>query len=128
MARLAKESAVERFRGPARILLATESGSEGRNLQFAHVVCNFDIPWNPMRIEQRIGRLSRIGQQHDVQVYPLIASLEAASCPSCAGPTFELLVDSRRGLHCPDCTKRSTNPGRMKHEREPGASAPGGEG
>src|SRR5262249_31108100 len=73
LARLAKEAAVERFRGPARLLLATEAGSEGRNLQFAHAVCNYDLPWNPMRIEQRIGRLSRIGQTQDIYVYNLVA-------------------------------------------------------
>jgi superfamily II DNA/RNA helicase len=80
LARLEKEAAVQRFRGPARLLLATEAGSEGRNLQFAHAVCNFDLPWNPMRIEQRIGRLSRIGQKHDVYVFNLVAAdtVEAA--------------------------------------------------
>lgn len=80
LSRLEKEAAVERFRGPARLLLATESGSEGRNLQFAHAVCNFDLPWNPMKIEQRIGRLSRIGQKHDVHVFNLVAAgtIEAA--------------------------------------------------
>src|SRR5207249_11042537 len=74
LSRLEKEAAVNRFRGPARLLLATEAGSEGRNLQFVHAVCNFDLPWNPMRIEQRIGRLSRIGQEHDVFVYNLVAA------------------------------------------------------
>ena len=66
--------------GPARLLLCTEAGSEGRNLQFAHAVCNFDLPWNPMKIEQRIGRLSRIGQTHDVHVFNLVAAgtVEAA--------------------------------------------------
>ena len=80
LARLQKEAAIERFRGPARLLLATEAGSEGRNLQFAHAVCNFDLPWNPMKIEQRIGRLSRIGQTHDVYVFNLVAAdtVEAA--------------------------------------------------
>src|SRR5262249_42189011 len=80
LSRLAKEDAVQQFRGPARLLLATEAGSEGRNLQFAHAVCNFDLPWNPMRIEQRIGRLSRIGQTQDIYVYNLVASgtVEAA--------------------------------------------------
>jgi len=80
LTRLEKEAAIERFRGPARLLLATEAGSEGRNLQFAHAVCNFDLPWNPMRIEQRIGRLSRIGQTHDVYVFNLVArdTVEAA--------------------------------------------------
>ena len=72
--RLAKEDAIRAFQGPARILLSTESGSEGRNLQFCHALCNFDLPWNPMRIEQRIGRLSRIGQTHDVSVFNLVSA------------------------------------------------------
>lgn len=78
--RLEKERAVEQFRQTARVLLATDSGSEGRNLQFAHGICNFDLPWNPMRIEQRIGRLSRIGQSDDVHVFNLVAAgtVEAA--------------------------------------------------
>lgn len=80
LSRLEKEAAVEEFRGPARVLLCTEAGSEGRNLQFAHGICNYDLPWNPMRIEQRIGRLSRIGQQRDVYVFNLVAAgtVEAA--------------------------------------------------
>jgi len=80
LSRLDKERAIERFRGQARLLLCTEAGSEGRNLQFAHAVCNFDLPWNPMKIEQRIGRLSRIGQTHDVHVFNLVAAntVEAA--------------------------------------------------
>lgn len=80
LSRLEKEAAIAEFRGPARLLLCTESGSEGRNLQFAHAVCNFDLPWNPMKIEQRIGRLSRIGQTQDVHVFNLVAAgtIEAA--------------------------------------------------
>lgn len=74
LTRLEKEAAIERFRGPARLLICTEAGSEGRNLQFAHAVCNFDLPWNPMKIEQRIGRLSRIGQTRDVHVFNLVAA------------------------------------------------------
>ena len=74
MSRLKKEEAIERFRKDARILLSTESGSEGRNLQFCNAICNFDLPWNPMRIEQRVGRLSRIGQTRDVYVFNLVAS------------------------------------------------------
>ena len=49
------------------ILISTDAGGEGLNLQFCHVVVNFDMPWNPMRIEQRIGRVDRIGQQHVVR-------------------------------------------------------------
>ena len=55
------------FAGDARILISTEAGGEGLNLQFCHVVINYDIPWNPMRLEQRIGRVDRIGQTHAVR-------------------------------------------------------------
>ena len=71
---MGKEAAIEQFRGPARLLIATESGSEGRNLQFAHGLCNFDLPWNPMKIEQRIGRLSRIGQTRDIEIFNLVTA------------------------------------------------------
>ncbi len=68
-----KEAAVRAFEGPSRILVSTEAGGEGRNLQFAHGLVNYDLPWNPMRIEQRIGRLSRVGQTRDVHVFNLVA-------------------------------------------------------
>jgi SNF2 family DNA or RNA helicase len=64
-----KDRAIARFRDEVNVLLATESGGEGRNLQFANTLINFDLPWNPMRIEQRIGRLHRIGQTRDVYVF-----------------------------------------------------------
>ena len=80
MLRLEKEDAIRQFQKDARILLSTDAGSEGRNLQFCNAVCNFDLPWNPMKIEQRVGRLSRIGQTRDVFVFNLAAAdtLEAA--------------------------------------------------
>ncbi|KAB2952570.1 DEAD/DEAH box helicase [Heliorestis acidaminivorans] len=53
------------------VLISTESGGEGINLQFCHQVINYDLPWNPMRLEQRIGRVHRLGQDRDVQVYNL---------------------------------------------------------
>ncbi len=59
---------VEQFRDHADILIATEAASEGVNLQFCSLVVNFDLPWNPQRIEQRIGRCHRYGQAHDVVV------------------------------------------------------------
>jgi SNF2 family DNA or RNA helicase len=55
------------FAKDVRILISTDAGGEGLNLQFCHVVINFDIPWNPMRLEQRIGRVDRIGQAHVVR-------------------------------------------------------------
>ena len=55
------------FAEDARVLVSTDAGGEGLNLQFCHVVINYDIPWNPMKLEQRIGRVDRIGQEHPVR-------------------------------------------------------------
>jgi SNF2 family DNA or RNA helicase len=57
------------FRDKSRVLISTDSGGEGLNLQFCHIVINYDLPWNPMRIEQRIGRVDRIGQTKVVKAY-----------------------------------------------------------
>jgi len=67
-----RKQAQDAFKGDVRILISTEAGGEGLNLQFCHVVINYDLPWNPMRIEQRIGRVDRIGQEHIVRAYNLI--------------------------------------------------------
>ena len=56
-----------------QVLVSTEAGGEGRNLQFARIVINYDLPWNPMRVEQRIGRVHRLGQEHPVRVVNLVA-------------------------------------------------------
>ncbi|NLX54850.1 MAG: DEAD/DEAH box helicase [Planctomycetaceae bacterium] len=69
--RAEKDAAVERFRDEVPILLCTDAGGEGHNLQFADTLINYDLPWNPMRIEQRIGRLHRYGQTQDVFVFNL---------------------------------------------------------
>jgi SNF2 family DNA or RNA helicase len=74
MRRAEKEAQVLAFAGKAQVLVSTETGSEGRNLQFCNVIVNFDLPWNPMRIEQRIGRLHRLGQTRDVYIYNLSAA------------------------------------------------------
>ncbi len=74
MRRAEKEEQVQAFAGDARVLVSTETGSEGRNLQFCHCIVNYDLPWNPMRIEQRIGRLHRIGQTRNVSIYNLSAA------------------------------------------------------
>jgi len=69
-----KDAAVATFRDSGEILLCSESGGEGRNLQFCNTLINFDIPWNPMAIEQRIGRIDRIGQTREVFVFNLATS------------------------------------------------------
>jgi SNF2 family DNA or RNA helicase len=67
-----RQPLTEEFRRDGGALLLTHSGTEGRNLQFCHRLINFDLPWNPMEIEQRIGRLHRIGQQHPVRIYNFV--------------------------------------------------------
>ncbi|MED3571659.1 DEAD/DEAH box helicase [Cytobacillus praedii] len=59
----------ELFQKNAQVLIATEAGGEGINLQFCNHIINFDLPWNPMRLEQRIGRIHRLGQEKDVNIY-----------------------------------------------------------
>jgi len=66
-----KDWMMDLFRGRAQVLIATEAGGEGINLQFCHHMINFDLPWNPMRVEQRIGRVHRLGQTEDVKIYNL---------------------------------------------------------
>jgi len=69
---------VEHFRDEAVIMIATEAGAEGINLQFCSLVVNYDLPWNPQRIEQRIGRCHRYGQRHDVVVVNFLNKKNAA--------------------------------------------------
>ncbi len=77
---------VERFRNQAQILISTEAGAEGLNLQFCNLVVNYDLPWNPQRVEQRIGRCHRYGQQRDVLVLNFLNRQNAADAR-----LFELL-------------------------------------
>jgi SNF2 family DNA or RNA helicase len=67
-----KDAAIAAFSESVPVLLCTESGGEGRNIQFCNTLINFDVPWNPMAIEQRIGRIDRIGQQREVFVFNLV--------------------------------------------------------
>jgi superfamily II DNA or RNA helicase len=62
-----RQAVQQAFAGDAQILVSTDAGGEGLNLQFCHVVVNYDLPWNPMKLEQRIGRVDRIGQKHIVR-------------------------------------------------------------
>jgi superfamily II DNA/RNA helicase len=73
-----KAAIVEQFRDRGTLLLATESAAEGVNLQFCSIVVNYDLPWNPQRIEQRIGRCHRYGQKSDVLVVNFLNRKNAA--------------------------------------------------
>ncbi len=66
-----RRAAQKAFAGEAQVLISTDAGGEGLNLQFCHVVVNYDLPWNPMKLEQRIGRVDRIGQTHVVRALNL---------------------------------------------------------
>ena len=68
-----KEEALDRFRTALPVLVSTEAGGEGRNLQYCRIIANYDLPWNPMRLEQRIGRVHRLGQAHPVRVVNMAA-------------------------------------------------------
>ena len=78
---------VHEFKTRSRVLIATEAGAKGLNLQFCDVVVNYDLPWNPQRIEQRIGRCHRYGQEHDVTVVNFISADNEAE-----RLTFEILA------------------------------------
>lgn len=73
-----KHAIVDYFKHNAKILICTDAGSEGLNLQFCNTVINYDLPWNPMKIEQRIGRCHRYGQEHDVVAINLLNTQNAA--------------------------------------------------
>ena len=86
-----KEKSIQIFRNKSQILITTEAGGEGRNFQFSNIMINYDLPWNPMKIEQRIGRLDRIGQKSTVYIYNL----------ACRGTIEERILevlDKRIGL------------------------------
>ena len=68
---LQRRDAMRNFAKSARVLISTQTGGEGFNLQFCHQLVNFDLPWNPMMVEQRIGRLHRLGQEEDVSIFNL---------------------------------------------------------
>ncbi len=83
-----RSALVDYFREQGRIMIATEAGAEGINLQFCSLVVNYDLPWNPQRIEQRIGRCHRYGQKHDVVVVNFLNRKNAAD-----QRVYELLRD-----------------------------------
>lgn len=69
-----RNEAMQEFRNETSIFISTDAGGEGLNLQFANIIINYDLPWNPMKIEQRCGRVDRIGQQRDVHIYNFIVA------------------------------------------------------
>jgi SNF2 family DNA or RNA helicase len=73
LSRLEKDRAIDRFEQSAQVLLSTEAAGEGRNLQFCRLMLNLDLPWNPQRIEQRVGRIHRVGQTRPVEIWNLSA-------------------------------------------------------
>jgi len=83
-----RSALVDEFRNDGKIMIATEAAAEGINLQFCSIVINYDLPWNPQRIEQRIGRCHRYGQQHDVVVVNFLNRDNAAD-----QRVFELLAE-----------------------------------
>jgi ERCC4-related helicase len=87
-----REALIHEFKNYTKVLIATEAGAEGINLQFCNTVINYDLPWNPQRIEQRIGRCHRYGQKHDVVVLNFLNSKNHAD-----QRVYELL-DQKLGL------------------------------
>jgi superfamily II DNA or RNA helicase len=69
-----RKRALSKFKNEVQILVATDAAGESLNMQFCHVVVNYDLPWNPMMIEQRIGRVDRIGQKHKVQAFNMLTN------------------------------------------------------
>jgi len=88
-----RKRAQEEFRTSAQICVATEAAGEGINLQFCHLVINYDLPWNPARLEQRMGRVHRIGQTRDVYVFNFVAEESVDGKPIIEGKVLRRLLE-----------------------------------
>lgn len=88
-----RKHAQEVFRTEAQVCVATEAAGEGINLQFCHLMVNYDLPWNPARLEQRMGRIHRIGQQRDVYVFNFVAESALDGRPVIEGRILKKLLD-----------------------------------
>ena len=86
--RLKRNDLIKEFKNQAEIMIATEAGAEGLNMQFCSMLVNYDLPFNPQRVEQRIGRCHRYGQKNDVVVINFVNQKNRADCR-----VFELLTD-----------------------------------
>jgi len=88
-----RKRAQEDFRTRAQICVATEAAGEGMNLQFCHLMINYDLPWNPTRLEQRLGRIHRIGQERDCYVFNFVADQSEDGQPVIEGRILKRLLD-----------------------------------
>jgi SNF2 family DNA or RNA helicase len=87
-----RKEAQEQFRTSRQICVATEAAGEGINLQFCHLMINYDLPWNPTRLEQRLGRIHRIGQERDVYVFNFVANESEERQPVIEGRILQRLL------------------------------------
>ncbi|MCX8021234.1 MAG: helicase-related protein, partial [Syntrophorhabdaceae bacterium] len=88
-----RKKAQETFRTTAQVCVATEAAGEGINLQFCHLMINYDLPWNPARLEQRMGRIHRIGQERDVYVFNFVADSSFDGKPIIEGRILRRLLE-----------------------------------
>ncbi|MBF0182602.1 MAG: DEAD/DEAH box helicase family protein [Magnetococcales bacterium] len=88
-----RKKAQEAFRTQAQVCVATEAAGEGINLQFCHLMINYDMPWNPTRLEQRMGRIHRIGQERDVYVFNFVATRSEDGQPVIEGRILQRLLE-----------------------------------
>ncbi len=88
-----RKRAQEQFRVEKQICVATEAAGEGINLQFCRLMINYDLPWNPTRLEQRLGRIHRIGQERDVHAFNFVASASEEGQPVVEGRILERLLE-----------------------------------
>jgi superfamily II DNA or RNA helicase len=88
-----RRDAQDAFRTAAQVCVATEAAGEGINLQFCHLMINYDLPWNPARLEQRMGRIHRIGQKRDVYVFNFVADQSEDGQPIVEGSILRRLLE-----------------------------------
>ncbi len=94
-----RKRAQEQFRTTAQVCVATEAAGEGINLQFCHLMINYDMPWNPTRLEQRLGRIHRIGQYRDVHVFNFVATESEDGEPVVEGCILHRLLEKLEAMN-----------------------------
>lgn len=102
-----RKQAQDLFRTQVQVCVATEAAGEGINLQFCHLMINYDLPWNPARLEQRMGRIHRIGQERDVYIYNFVAYESEAGQPVVEGSILHRLLEKL------DEMRNALGPGRV---------------